>query len=228
MGVWIETCLILAKHLTKFRHTLRGCVDWNKLSAWTAPRNSGSHTLRGCVDWNKLLVKLMPLIWVTPFVGVWIETVTILLSVNCAIVTPFVGVWIETQYDIASKSFTKSHPSWVCGLKPSSLRRKPRCIGHTLRGCVDWNCCLCTYASACWGHTLRGCVDWNIVSQPNGIAFLSHTLRGCVDWNKVLSMIIKLRKVTPFVGVWIETILSTRKQEIKKSHPSWVCGLKHV
>ena len=31
---------------------------------------------------------------------------------------------------------------------------------------------------------------------------------------------------TPFVGVWIETILSRRKQQIKKSHPSWVCGLK--
>ena len=36
-------------------------------------------------------------------------------------VTPFVGVWIETQYDVAAKAFTKSHPSWVCGLKQLKL-----------------------------------------------------------------------------------------------------------
>ena len=32
--------------------------------------------------------------------------------------------------------------------------------------------------------------------------------------------------VTPFVGVWIETILSRRCKDTILSHPSWVCGLK--
>ena len=41
---------------------------------------------------------------VTPFVGVWIETILILLIKWIIIVTPFVGVWIETA-KIKSYSF---------------------------------------------------------------------------------------------------------------------------
>ena len=33
--------------------------------------------------------------------------------------------------------------------------------------------------------------------------------------------------VTPFVGVWIETRTSIFIGGDDKSHPSWVCGLKH-
>ena len=34
--------------------------------------------------------------------------------------------------------------------------------------------------------------------------------------------------VTPFVGVWIETIGKAENEyEQGLSHPSWVCGLKH-
>ena len=32
--------------------------------------------------------------------------------------------------------------------------------------------------------------------------------------------------VTPFVGVWIETLLGTYASTLYMSHPSWVCGLK--
>ena len=32
--------------------------------------------------------------------------------------------------------------------------------------------------------------------------------------------------VTPFVGVWIETIDEALDKEVFQSHPSWVCGLK--
>ena len=55
---------------------------------------------------------------VTPFVGVWIET-TSLYNGKCSLsVTPFVGVWIETyNRKLAHIDKTKSHPSWVCGLK---------------------------------------------------------------------------------------------------------------
>ena len=49
--------------------------------------------------------------------GVWIETYGEQIRNRFGFVTPFVGVWIETQYDVAAKAFTKSHPSWVCGLK---------------------------------------------------------------------------------------------------------------
>ena len=33
-------------------------------------------------------------------------------------------------------------------------------------------------------------------------------------------------KVTPFVGVWIETYTADKALGSEKSHPSWVCGLK--
>ena len=38
----------------------------------------------------------------------------------------------------------------------------------------------------------------------------------------------KLNFVTPFVGVWIETIKHREKVALIQSHPSWVCGLKHL
>ena len=60
--------------------------------------------------------------WVTPFVGVWIETSRNLFEIREALVTPFVGVWIETEFDEIKKVIDgKSHPSWVCGLKPSNI-----------------------------------------------------------------------------------------------------------
>ena len=62
------------------------------------------------------------LLKVTPFVGVWIETLKDANNKCPAVVTPFVGVWIETantarQYEAS----LRSHPSWVCGLKPALL-----------------------------------------------------------------------------------------------------------
>ena len=33
--------------------------------------------------------------------------------------------------------------------------------------------------------------------------------------------------VTPFVGVWIETVNTWELFTFTMSHPSWVCGLKH-
>ena len=54
---------------------------------------------------------------VTPFVGVWIETVCLSVYLPLAIVTPFVGVWIETHRKPLVITIGLSHPSWVCGLK---------------------------------------------------------------------------------------------------------------
>ena len=54
---------------------------------------------------------------VTPFVGVWIETRVFVKTYSISLVTPFVGVWIETNWRIACLIIWQSHPSWVCGLK---------------------------------------------------------------------------------------------------------------
>ena len=53
---------------------------------------------------------------VTPFVGVWIETPWSLLFSRWEPVTPFVGVWIETK---------------------TRTSRRGNLGSHTLRGCVD-------------------------------------------------------------------------------------------
>ena len=55
-------------------------------------------------------------------------------------------------------------------------------------------------------HTLRGCVDWNLMVCNTPSKNASHTLRGCVDWNNDGSYVLT--------------------GEVK-SHPAWVCGLKH-
>ena len=169
-------------------------------------------------------------------------------------VTPFVGVWIETNLmSSIIGSGKKSHPSWVCGLKPprkwwrtslrkshpswvcglkhyQALQEEVIILCHTLRGCVDWNDKKIIINSAEEGHTLRGCVDWNFPnmpciaqrsrSHPSWVCGLKqrwctrdllrwrHTLRGCVDWNLYVPFWLCSPYVTPFVGVWIETLTS--------------------
>ena len=106
-------------YLSTICHTLRGCVDWNRINgasfltsamshpAWVCGLKLylclpiliafGSHTLRGCVDWNR------------------INGASFLTS-------------------------AMSHPAWVCGLKLYLCLPILIAFGsHTLRGCVDWN-----------------------------------------------------------------------------------------
>ena len=100
-------------------------------------------------------------------------------------VTPCVGVWIETHQDrlmsgmrshtlrgcvdwnsntlIQLQGDTKSHPAWVCGLK--------RLLGHSNGFSQPVTPCVGVWIETkiqVWGwsgiesHTLRGCVDWNV------------------------------------------------------------------
>ena len=47
---------------------------------------------------------------VTPYVGVWIETSSIVFPFLVEAVTPYVGVWIETQMTIAFVTLSKVTP----------------------------------------------------------------------------------------------------------------------
>ena len=72
MGVWIETPIhVICSHF-RISHTLYGCVDWN-------------------FSWY--------------------------ISFCCCFVTPCMGVWIETFWAMPKRSGVWSHPVWVCGLK---------------------------------------------------------------------------------------------------------------
>ena len=184
VGVWIETKVLICKPHRHRGHTLRGCVDWNqKTLIWNA--SNFSHTLRGCVDWNSEKQAVL----------------TNLLSHTLRGCVDWNNLWHKDRGTLRS---------------------------HTLRGCVDWNNLRNINRKNLVGHTLRGCVDWNGVKRSLWPTLNSHTLRGCVDWNTYrngsrrttkmshpswvcgLKLIsnrrrIRQRRVTPFVGVWIET-----------------------
>ena len=55
-------------------------------------------------------VKYEDAIYVTPFVGVWIETSKTLKLKALTTVTPFVGVWIETSDGSASTFLSRVTP----------------------------------------------------------------------------------------------------------------------
>ena len=54
---------------------------------------------------------------VTPYVGVWIETVSLYIKETSYAVTPYVGVWIETLPRLRTVSDLQSLLMWECGLK---------------------------------------------------------------------------------------------------------------
>ena len=85
-----------ACRLLLYSHTLYGCVDWNRLLAYQKICND-RHTLYGCVDWNLPEVKFTCSSWVTPCMG----------------------VWIETKKNVYRFEVKWSHPVWGCGLKHS-------------------------------------------------------------------------------------------------------------
>ena len=74
-------------------------------------------------------------------------------------VTPFVGVWIETCVPRWWHRLRRSHPSWVCGLKRCSAE------AHTKQfwSHPSWVCGLkhniADNSLGICRHTLRGCVD---------------------------------------------------------------------
>ena len=51
--------------------------------------------------------------------GVWIETAKFCELDKKVYVTPCVGVWIETIFVKEKGDSVLSHPAWVCGLKPA-------------------------------------------------------------------------------------------------------------
>ena len=100
----------------------------------------------------------------------------------------------------------QSHPSWVCGLKLSRLRGK-----HVkLSSHPSWVC----------GLKRRRPQHLEVVnrSHPSWVCGLKQY--------QVLALPLQA-KVTPFVGVWIETRTIGLRPSAAASHPSWVCGLKH-
>ena len=143
-----------------YSHTLRGCVDWNidgtkviaaedkshpswvcglKLFDKVKYNINTRHTLRGCVDWNPKIPISLIIPYVTPFVGVWIETLLHgwWYTIRWSHPSWVCGLKLSHRYSFRKQ--LPSHPSWVCGLKLIRRLYIIFCVRHTLRGCVDWN-----------------------------------------------------------------------------------------
>ena len=60
---------------------------------------------------------------VAPYVGAWIETRQVSVSLLSLEVAPYVGAWIETSSSLVMHpGSSTSHPMWVRGLKHSRFR----------------------------------------------------------------------------------------------------------
>ena len=139
----------------------------------------------------------------------WIETRRHSLHWRLSWVTPCVGVWIETGNDRQLCGRIVSHPAWVCGLKLSSVYSCIYIYCHTLRGCVDWNFAYLQGYRREGSHTLRGCVDWNNPVGRHPLPLRCHTLRGCVDWNTQSTTIIARMNCHTLRGcIWIEALFT--------------------
>ena len=140
--------------------------------------------------------------------GVWIETRWKRILFRWYYVTPFVGVWIETLYKVGVPLWGSSHTLRGCvdwnnetsQLAVYQMKVTPF-VGVWIETLTSFR-----FFAPKSSHTLRGCVDWNCLRRKSVRNWAGHTLRGCVDWNFVE---IRCRHchiiVTPFVGVWIET-----------------------
>ena len=119
-------------------------------------------------------------VYVTPYVGVWIETTNYLvLSSHCQ-VTPYVGVWIETPYPACQTCELASLLMWECGLKLNKLSGWERAtrvtpyvgvwietpgvhhIGSDRKSLLMWECGLKQkyvdmYVPLCWSLLMWEC-----------------------------------------------------------------------
>ena len=114
MGVWIET-----------QHLVGEAVDIKSHPAWVCGLKQKG---------NKVITTILR------SHPAWVCGLKPLMSckvLHSDYVTPCVGVWIETTLWVSTVPSISSHPAWVCGLKPNSKSFLIQGDCHTLRGCVD-------------------------------------------------------------------------------------------
>ena len=139
------------------------------------------------------------------------------------------GVWIETSYARACQSAYKSHPSWVCGLKPGGII----CTAVAAWSHPSWVCGLKLYSRFVLYLISRSHPSWVCGLKLNSslICVRNNIVTPFVGvWIETSFTFPKRNEfgVTPFVGVWIETNAKVRLFSDITSHPSWVCGLKLI
>ena len=204
MGVWIETFWAMPKRNGVWGHTLYGCVDWNTLLLSVFILFL-SHTLYGCVDWNTVNVREIPVDYVTPCMGVWIETSKVSLCWLECKVTPCMGVWIETSYIVRYQNGARVTPCMGVWIETANIigsddpHDVTPCMGVWIETLVAVLAAVLTAVTPCMGVWIET-VDSERETLQN--------------------------QVTPCMGVWIETEIDSERFRFRESHPVWVCGLK--
>ncbi len=97
-----------------------------------------------------------------------------------------------------------SHPTWVCGLKQwwgEHVYRQP--VTPYVGVWIETS--IIIFFKVRKSHTLRGCVDWNNVIGKKRCGVWSHPTWVCGLKLSNLPLMRMASKVTPYVGVWIET-----------------------
>ena len=84
------------------RHSLCGSVDWNSRAIPPSPSRPKSLLMWECGLKHKTPFISYTTHIVTPYVGVWIETIKLWRPWELCRVTPYVGVWIETTFTLLS------------------------------------------------------------------------------------------------------------------------------
>ena len=158
------------------------------------------------MDWNNVKENGYGFTLVTPCVGVWIETTNTKKWYTTEGSHPAWVCGLKLCCIIYLETEIGSHPAWVCGLKLPLGRLRASARGHTLRGCVDWNYKAITQYKKTGSHTLRGCVDWNYADREERLNKIkSHPAWVCGLKLRRSTNNITSKRVTPCVGVWIET-----------------------
>ena len=97
---------------------------------------------------------------VTPYVGVWIETLPTNIQVSVSLWSH--PTWVCGLKQFSSKDYSdqmRSHPTWVCGLKQCQWKSFPAVqLSHPTWVCGLKHGCV-IYINCMRSHTLRGCVD---------------------------------------------------------------------
>ena len=208
-------------------HSLCGSVDWNiprncrriepgSLLMWECglkreiasycSLSTGSLLMWECGLKHLKAIAELHLFRVTPYVGVWIETLNMVWTSSRLSVTPYVGVWIETASTLLTLLVSGS---------------------HSLCGSVDWNRTEYWYG---WHQDVTPYVGVWIetkgITVLNGIANVTPYVGVWIETRhplQLLSLPVSLLmwecglkpawqpprawkyNVTPYVGVWIET-----------------------
>ena len=142
-------------------------------------------------------------------------------------VTPFVGVWIETIPSYCCLLMILSHPSWVCGLKLG----KPRTMRFEGRSHPSWVCglklvLLANLVAAILSHPSWVCGLKQVKKNTLMLFVLVTPFVGV--WIETDTQTINDVSDESHPS-WVCGLKRIRELSISSrtpSHPSWVCGLK--